>query len=226
MHRFLWDLHYSPVPGSPAGYPMEAVAHDTAPAPTGPWAMPGAYEIRLSIAGLTLTRPLTVKMDPRVNTPASGLEQQFTQSMQMYEGEISAAAAAAQVRGLRKQLQQLQKSAAGQGPVADAVAALDKKAEALAGAEARGFGRFGGGGGPDTFNSIRGTLGLLLARLQGADVAPTTQTAAAVADRQKALAGLLARWAALRSEDLLKLNTQLKQANLPAVTIEPAGASE
>src|SRR5271157_3353974 len=228
MHRFLWDLHYSPVPGSPANYPMEAVAHDTAPAPTGPWVMPGAYTVRLTIDGHATTQTLTVKMDPRVKTPASGLEQQFMLSMQMYEGEMRAAAAAGQARGLRKQLQQLQKNA-GQalaGPLADAVAALDKKAEALVGAESRGFGRFGGGGGPETLNSIRGTLGSLLARLQGADVAPTTQTAAAVADRQKALAGLLARWTALQNEDLPKLNTQLKQANLPAVTIEPPGASE
>jgi len=108
--------------------------------------------------------------------------------------------------------------------------ALDKQAEAIAGPEARGgfggFGRFGGGGGPDTLNSIRGTLGLLLGQLQRADVAPTTQTADAVADRQKALASLLTRWTALQSEDLPKLNAQLKQANLPAVTIEPSGGSD
>jgi photosystem II stability/assembly factor-like uncharacterized protein len=228
MHRFLWDLHYSPVPGSGANYPMHAVAHDTAPAPTGPWVMPGDYTVRLTLDGHATTQPLTVKMDPRVKTPASGLEHQFTLSMQMYEGELGAAAAAAQLRGLRKQLQELQKSGgpALAAPVADAVAALDKKAEALVGVEARGFGRFGGGGGPDTLNSIRGTLGSLLARLQGADVAPTTPTAAAVADRQKALTSLLARWTALRSEDVPRLNTQLKQANLPAVTLEPPGGAD
>ena len=225
MHRFLWDLHYSPVPGSPANYPMEAVAHDTAPAPTGPWVMPGEYTVRLTVDGHASTQPLTVKMDPRVKTPASGLLQQFALSSEMYEGEMRAVSAATQVRGLRKQLQQLQK-AVGQGPVADAVAALDKTAEALVGAEARGFGRFGGGGGPDTLNSIRGTLGLLLGRLQEADVAPTTQTAAAVADRQKALASLLARWTAVQNEDLPKLNAQLKQANLPVATIEPSGGSD
>jgi hypothetical protein len=36
--------------------------------------------------------------------------------------------------------------------------------------------------------------------LQGADVAPTTQQVAAVADRRAALAKLLARWTALKSE--------------------------
>ena len=173
--------------------------------------------MKLTVDGHAITQKLTVKMDPRVKPD---LEQQFTLSMQMYDGELKALAAAAQVRALRKQLQELQKNA-GQGPVADTVAALDKKAEAIVGAEARGFGRFGGGGGPDTLNSIRGGLGGLLGQLQRADVAPTTQTADAVADRQKALAGLLARWMALQTEDLTKLNEQLKQANLPALTIEP-----
>ena len=228
MHRFLWDLHYTPVPGSPAGYPMAAVAHDTAPAPTGPWVSPGEYTVRLTVDGRANTQPLTVKIDPRVKTPAAGLDQQFKLSFEMYEGELKAGAAAAQVRALRKQLQQVRQSA-GETPVADAVAALDKKAEELLGAEGRGFGgfgRFGGAGGADTLNSIRGSLGSLLGQMQRADVAPTTQTVEAVADRQNVLSGLLARWAALQNEDLPKLNAQLKLANLPAVTIGPAGGSD
>jgi hypothetical protein len=56
--------------------------------------------------------------------------------------------------------------------------------------------------------------------LQGADAAPTSQVLAAVADRQKALAGLMAKWAALKAQDLAVLNTQLKAAHLPAVEIK------
>jgi hypothetical protein len=59
--------------------------------------------------------------------------------------------------------------------------------------------------------------------LEGADVTPTAQAAAAAADRHAALAKLLERWNALKSRDLADLNARLKQANLPAVTAE-AGA--
>ena len=34
IHRFLWDLHYAPVPGVPPQYPIAAVYRNTAPAAT------------------------------------------------------------------------------------------------------------------------------------------------------------------------------------------------
>jgi hypothetical protein len=44
MHRFLWDVHYQPIPGGGGrgGLPIAAVPHDTVPAPTAPWAPPGS----------------------------------------------------------------------------------------------------------------------------------------------------------------------------------------
>ncbi len=43
FHRFVWDLHYPPVPGIKPEYPIAAVYKNTAPASTSPWAMPGKY---------------------------------------------------------------------------------------------------------------------------------------------------------------------------------------
>lgn len=56
------------------------------------------------------------------------------------------------------------------------------------------------------------TLGALYGTLQEADVAPTSQTLATVAEREKALAGLVARWAALRGADRAALNARLRAA--------------
>jgi hypothetical protein len=39
--------------------------------------MPGAYTVRLTGNGQTLTAPLTVTLDPRVKTPASGIALMF-----------------------------------------------------------------------------------------------------------------------------------------------------
>ena len=41
LHRFLWDLHYTPVPGVAPDYPIAAVYGNTAPIDTSPWVMPG-----------------------------------------------------------------------------------------------------------------------------------------------------------------------------------------
>ena len=48
--------------------------------------MPGTYTVRLTVGGKSIEQPLVVKMDPRVTTPAAGLEQQFKLSMECYDG--------------------------------------------------------------------------------------------------------------------------------------------
>jgi photosystem II stability/assembly factor-like uncharacterized protein len=215
-HRFVWDLHYPP-PEGPKSYPIAAVYHDTAPEPHGPWVLPGDYTLRLTVDGHTELARLTVKMDPRVTTPVEGLAQQFALSMKCYEGMRQARTAAAQVRKLREQLAAVREKA-GEGPVAEAVAALDRKAAALAGAE-RGRGRRGA---PveerePSLGRVGGELGGLLALLEEADAAPTTQAVAAVGEADRALAGLLAKWEEMRTRDLAALNEQLRKAKLPAV---------
>jgi photosystem II stability/assembly factor-like uncharacterized protein len=85
FHRFVWDLHHGPPKAFNFSYPIAATYLDTAPQPQGPWAMPGTYTVRLTVDGATSTRPLVVKMDPRVKTPTAGLRQQFTLSMQLSE---------------------------------------------------------------------------------------------------------------------------------------------
>jgi hypothetical protein len=78
----------------------------------------------------------------------------------------------------------------------------------------------GAGGGQDTLAGISGSLSSLMGLLQGADAAPTSQAVAAVTDRRQALSNLLATWNALKTQDLVNLNAQLKAANLPAIEIK------
>jgi photosystem II stability/assembly factor-like uncharacterized protein len=221
MHRFLWDMHYAPLPEERPEYPMQAIYHDTPPAPSSPWAMPGNYTVKLTVSGRSYTEPLVVKMDPRVHTPHADLLQQFTVSKQLYDDVAVGSKVLAQMRALREKLRQL-RDQAGQGATADAISGFDQKLLALQGAG--GGGRGGGGrgtaAGPDTVTSVNGSLMVLMRLIQGADVAPTTQAVAAAADRRKAMAGLLQRWAAIKAQDLANLNMQLKAANLPSATIE------
>lgn len=45
MHRFLWDMHWTPVAGIEPEFPISAIYRNTAPEPTSPWAQPGSYTI-------------------------------------------------------------------------------------------------------------------------------------------------------------------------------------
>ena len=187
LHRFAWDLHYQPVAGGGGrgGLPIAAVAHNTVSPPNSPWVAPGAYTVKLTVGGKSYTQPMTVKMDPRVKTPPLGLAQQFTLSKQMYDGMLDAQKALQDVRALRAK-------AAG--------TPFDQKLATLEGQGGGGRGAGGAPEGPDTLASISGGLGQLMGLLQGADVAPTTQLVAAVAQRRAALTKLLARWNALKAE--------------------------
>jgi hypothetical protein len=49
-------------------------------------------------------------------------------------------------------------------------------------------------------NSVAASMNGLMSILQGSDVTPTAQLAAAVQERRAAMAKLLARWTALRGE--------------------------
>ena len=89
LHRFVWDLHYAPPPGAPRSYPIAATPHDTASEPKGPWVVPGTYTARLTISGKSYTKPIVVRMDPRIKSGALALRQQFALSKRLYDAAVS-----------------------------------------------------------------------------------------------------------------------------------------
>jgi photosystem II stability/assembly factor-like uncharacterized protein len=89
MHRFVWDLRWTPPNVFRFFYPISATPGETAPEPRGPWVVPGVYTVRLTAGSATQTQPLTVKMDPRVTTPSAGIQEQFALSMRVYEAIAS-----------------------------------------------------------------------------------------------------------------------------------------
>jgi hypothetical protein len=102
LHRFVWDLHWPAPAALEGGYSIAAVPHDTPREPRGPWALPGRYTIRLTAAGRTLTRALSVRMDPRVKTSDAALARQLSLSMRLAEALDRDTQLVAEVRKLRK----------------------------------------------------------------------------------------------------------------------------
>jgi hypothetical protein len=58
-------------------FPISAIYRDTPLEPLGVIAVPGAYTVRLTVDGTSVTQPLTLKMDPRAAITPLGLAQQF-----------------------------------------------------------------------------------------------------------------------------------------------------
>lgn len=92
MHRFVWDLRYAPQPGLRG---------------SGPFVLPGSYQVRFTAGGATETRPLDVKLDPRLEkdgvTPAD-LREQLELQKKLADAVAQGRSAAARLRAARERL--------------------------------------------------------------------------------------------------------------------------
>jgi photosystem II stability/assembly factor-like uncharacterized protein len=219
FHRFIWDLHYAPVPGLKPEYPIGAIYKNTAPAATSPWAMPGKYKIVLTANGQKYTQDLTITMDPRVKTSTAGLKEQFKLSQQVYQNILALQPINDQVEQLRAQIKAQREKSPADSAKLDA---FSQKLDAFAGAGGR---RRRGTQQAPTLSSVRGSLFEMFSVLQDADVAPTPQAAQAVPVLTQSTQDLQKQWAEIQKADVPKLMSQLGIAALPQVLVNP-GSSE
>ena len=215
IHRFLWDLHYQPVPGVKPSYPIAAVYQDTAPEPTSPWVMPGNYTVVLTANGTSYTQSLNVKMDPRVKTPGADLEQQFKLAKQLYDQWISLTAVTAGVSATRTQLSDLREKTKEEALRAQLEALIEKLQSLAGGGENRRPDPAGRQSLATTLARVRALFNIL----QEADVAPTPQAMAAVAEVAKDIQLLTERWDAIRLKDISTLNQKLTTLGLPVIDV-------
>jgi len=195
MHRFSWDLHYEPLGEEPrAASSRGAVPGHSYPQVNAPWAAPGEYTVRLTVNGQSFTQPLSLRLDPRVETPAADLELLATLSREMYDDAIAANAAYEQARARIAEL--------GNDP---ASAAQREQLEALApeqrggGRGGRGFGARGGAAaGPPTLNGVSSALMSAAMSMQDAEVAPTARQIEACDAAREQYDEVMQRWGALQ----------------------------
>jgi photosystem II stability/assembly factor-like uncharacterized protein len=85
MHRFVWDLRYAPPKAVEHEYPIAAIYKDTPREPRGALVLPGEYTAKLSAGSESYSQRFRVIMEPRVKTPAAGLEQQLELSLKLIQ---------------------------------------------------------------------------------------------------------------------------------------------
>ena len=212
MHRFLWDVHYTPAPNVEPEFPISATYRNTAPQATSPWVAPGDYTVTLTVDGKTFTQPLTVAMDPRVKASAADLQEQFDLSWRLYQLRLKLAPMGEKFDDIAEQLTKL-KARAAERP--DLTQKLEAFVQTLI--------KFGPPhprpGAPPSLFVLESTTHLF-DDIQGADAAPTAATKAAVADLETKVAPTSDAWNKLLESDLRALNQQLKQAGFAEIKTE------
>jgi photosystem II stability/assembly factor-like uncharacterized protein len=196
LHRFVWDLHYAPVPGIKPEYPIAAVAENTAPQPTSPWVQPGQYRVVLTVGGEKSTQPLTVTMDPRVKTPTADLQKQFELSWLMYQDLLRLQPIVDRAAAAADRLAEQLKTASGEDR--QRLEALSKQIDELKGQE----GRRRRGPHQNTLTGVRGSVMQLFTMLQETDQAPTTQVADQVPKVHQQAASIIREWTAFENARL------------------------
>jgi photosystem II stability/assembly factor-like uncharacterized protein len=220
MHRIAWDLRYPTPKALSYGYfgglldyteytlTWHAIVGATPRVqPVGPIAIPGTYQIKLSVGGRTYTRELTMKNDPRSPVTQADLEAQFEAEREVVNGLSSSYDAYGSVERLRHSLAGDEAKAPRDASLVAAVKALDKKTAKLV--NSAGHGGFG---------VANRDLARRLQDLDFGDMRPTASDLAAIGQSCREIEEAVARLDQIRKQDVPALNQMLLAAHLPALT--------
>ena len=208
LHRFTWDLMW----GSSGG----PVADDDAAFqnPSGPKAVPGIYQVRLTIDGQFQSQPLEVEMDPRSAATPEVLLQQLQLGNQIFAETVEARRALAEIASVQKQISEVQpkleeknpelKSALAeiQSGMTKIVTRKDSDPQATAGLQ-------------EAYKDLRSALQVV----ERGDRAVPSQAVAVYKESSLEVKKCIEEWASFKQTRLALLNQQLREKSLPPIAI-------
>src|SRR5271167_1252362 len=216
MNRFAWDFRYD----EPVQIPGAFYAGD---APRGPLVVPGTYTVKLTVRGRTQTAPLNVVIDPRVQNQVSNADlQQLTDLAFKTEQDIDALHRAVnQIRGLRANLQTLEKWTSEGTPNSEVISAakaldgkmtpVEEKLIQVKMKSSEGNLRY-----PNMLNEQYASFNDLI---QSVDQAPTAQQQLVYDDLHTRLSAQLAQWQQIQTTDVPALNDLMRKNGVPSLTV-------
>ena len=222
LNRFVWDLRYEDAPKVPGAVLWGGGVR-------GPLAVPGNYQVRLTVQGKSYTAPLEVKPDPRVKTTPQDFAKQFELRMKIHEQLKRAHQSVLEIRDVRKQIKDLTRRL-GDDPskkaIVDSGKALDKKMTAVEEEIIQTKSKAP----QDPLNysiKLNDKLAALGSTVESADSAPTKQAYEVFDSLSQRLQPQLTQWNAIKSGDLARFNDLVRQSVPPViVTPEPKAAEE
>ena len=214
MNRFAWDLHYDdPIQTPGAFYYGEG--------PRGPLALPGDYQVKLTIAGKSQTAPLHLAIDPRIKDAEAVLPKQFELSSQVVNriGELHQATN--EIRDVKTQIQSLHKRFGDEERLKPALTAADELARKMSAVEEQLIqvnmkGSEGNLAFPNMLNEALYSFSLTI---QAADYGPTRPQYEVFKMLSGRLDEQLNKWAQLKTDEVPKIAALIKQMELPAISV-------
>ena len=214
LNRFVWDLRYegaTRVPHAPLW------GGNT----NGPVALPGTYQVRLTVLGKAYTAPLQITADPRLNVSQEDLAKQFDLLLKIRDEVSTTDDVIIQIRDLREQISAVNKRVGDdpkQKAIVDAGKSLNQKMseieEVLIQTEAKS--------GQDVLNfpvRLNNHLVALGGVVGSGDAAPTMQSYEVFDMLSKAVSEQLAKWQAIVSTDVVSYNSLVRQQEIPALKV-------
>ena len=226
MNRFVWDLRYEGASRVPDYYLWEYKDGRR-----GPLAVPGQYQVRLTVDGKSQTAPLEVKLDPRVNVTQADLQKQFDLLMQIRDELSRVYDTVNQIQDVRAQMDGLKKrlpASDNTKPLLSAAGELDQKLvlvrddmvqmKITSNEASLAF--------PQRVDSR--LAGLAMAIGNGTDSAPTEAEYQVFEKLRKQADDPMARWAGIQNTDLAAFQKMVAGQNIQAIVVpssESVGAA-
>jgi photosystem II stability/assembly factor-like uncharacterized protein len=216
INRFAWDFRYDP----PVQIPGAFYVGD---APRGPLVNTGTYQVRLTVKGKSRTAPLEVVIDPRIKDQVAGggLEKQIELAFKVQQDIGALHRAVNQIRGLRANLETLEKWTSEGTPnneVISAAQSLDRKMtpveESLIQVKMKsseGNLRY-----PNMLNEQYASFNDLI---QSVDQPPTAQQLLVYDELHTRLSAELAKWQEIQRAEVPGLNDLMRRQGVPTLSV-------
>ena len=186
----------------------------------GPVLAPGAYQVRLTAGGQSLTQPLEVRKDPRLATTDDDYRKQYDLLVKIRDKVTETHDAVTRIRETRDQLKGVAERAKGNKAIADAADALGKKLTVV---EEELY-QTKNQSSQDPLNfpiRLNNKLAALAGVVGGGDAAPTDQSYAVYDDVAGRIDTQLARLREVVETDVPAFNALVRAQNVPAVVLSP-----
>ncbi len=208
MHRFVWNLTWGSSGGPTAD--EDAEYHN----PSGPKAVPGIYQVRLTVDGKTQNQPLQVIMDPRSFATPEVLLQQLQLGQQIFGETIEARRALAEIGSVQKQIADLQqKSGARSAQLKSALAETQSAIGKIL--TNKGHAAEEGPGLQDAYTGLASALRVV----ESGDRTVPSQVIAVYQESSPPVKARIAEWTRFKQTKLAQLNQQLHEADLAPIAI-------
>ena len=220
LNRFVWDLRYEEARRVPGYYLYEYGGGER-----GPVAVPGHYQVRLTVGGQTQTAGFDLKLDPRVNVSQADLEAQLKLLLDTRDELSRVYDTVNQIQDVRLQLAGLKRRLPESVSAKSIVNAADDLEKKLVGVR------------DDLINlditanedslayppQLDGKLAFLAMAAGSADSAPTEPEYHEFDKLKRQSGELLAKWDDLQRRDLAAFQKMTAEGSLSTVVVPPAG---